>query len=236
MDAPGTVEATPEELPKKLLEINVWAMTLILALVLDSAAAALVSIVSSRRPVETQVWAAVFIMALAFGLLLATTVGILALHVRFRAPYKYWYSVLDNIFITVPLYVAVKFIGASIELGGGTGVTVRLDDGTFSIGAALIALALAFLVVRDFIVLPEIRDHLSVPPLVAVTALHSLGALLFLSLAIAPGFVLYVAAAGTLGLGFFFAGMVAIPVIEKRFKTPQPPSGTTGTGTGQAPA
>jgi hypothetical protein len=222
MDAPGTVEATDAELRKKLLEINVWAMTLILALVLDSASTAVVSIVPSRHPVETQVWAAVFIMALAFGLLLATTVGILALHVRFEAPYKYWYSVLDNVFITVPLYVAVRFIGASIELGGGTGTTVRLDDGTFSIGAALIALALAFLVVRDFIVLPKIRDHLSVPPLVAVTALHSLGALLFLSLAIAPGFVLYVAAAGSIGLGFFFAGMAAIPIIEKRFKTPQP--------------
>jgi hypothetical protein len=236
MNAPGTVEATNAELRKKLLEINVWAMTLVLALVLDSAASALASIVSSRHPVETKVWAAVFIMALAFGLLLATTVGILALHVRFEAPYKYWYSVLDNIFITVPLYVAVKFIGASIEFGGGTGATVHLDDRTFSIGAAMIALALAFLVVRDFIVLPEIRDRLSVPPLVAVTALHSLGALLFLSLAIAPRFVLYVAAAGSIGLGFFFAGMVAIPVIERQFKKPQPPIATTGTGTGQAPA
>jgi hypothetical protein len=228
MDTPGTVKATDAELRKKLLEINVWAMTLVLALVLDSDSAALVSIVSSRHPVETQVWAAVFIMALAFGLLLATTVGILALHVRFEAPYEYWYSVLDNVFITVPLYVAVKFIGASIEFGAGTGATVRLDDGTFRIGAALIALALAFLVVRDFIVLPKIRDHLSVPPLVAVTALHSLGALLFLSLAIAPGFVLYVAAAGSIGLGFFFAGMAAIPIIEKRFKTSQPSIATTG--------
>jgi len=230
MNAPGTVEATNAELRKKLLEINVWAMTLVLALVLDSAASALVSIVSSRHPVETKVWAAVFIMALAFGLLLATTVGILALHVRFEAPYKYWYSVLDNVFITVPLYVAAKFIGASIGSGKGAVGTVRLDDGTFRIGAALIAVALAFLVVRDLIVLPKIRGQISVPPLVAVSALHSLGVLLFLSLAIVPSFVLYVAVLGSIGLASFFTGMAAIPIIERRFAISRPPAATPQPG------
>lgn len=236
MDTSGTVEATHEELRKKLLEINVWAMTLVLALVLESASVAVVSIAAPRHPVETKVWAAVFIMALVFGLLLATTVGILVLHVRFQAPYKYWYSVLDNVFITVPLYVAVKFIGASIGFSGAAAATVRLDEGMFRIGAALISLALAFLVVRDLIVLPKIRGQLSVPPLVAVSALHFLGVLLFLSLAIAPGFVSYVAVVGSVGLAFFFAGMAAIPVIEARFAPAQPaiaaaqPDGTLPSG------
>ena len=230
MSTPDTVGATNEELRKKLLEINVWAMTLVLALVLDSASTAVVYIVTPRRPVETQVWAAVFIMALVFGLLLATTVGILALHVRFQAPYKYWYSVLDNVFITVPLYIAAKFIGASIGSSEGAVRTVRLDDGTFRIGAALIALALAFLVVRDLIVLPKIRGQISVPPLVAVSALHSLGVVLFLSLAIVPSFVLYVAVLGSMGLASFFAGMAAIPIIEKRFAISRPPTATPQPG------
>jgi hypothetical protein len=221
MNTSNVVEATHEELRKKLLEINVWAMTLVLALVLESASVVAVSISALRHPVEAKVWAGVFIMALVFGLLLATTVGILVLHVRFQAPYRYWYSVLDNVFITVPLYVAVKFIGASINVSGAGAATVRLDEGMFRIGAALISLALAFLAVRDLIVLPKIRTQLSVPPLVAVSALHSLGMLLFLSLAIAPGLVLYVAVAGSIGLSFFFAGMAAIPVIEARF-APQP--------------
>ena len=36
----------------------------------------------------------------------------------------------------------------------------------------MIALALAFLFVRDPIVLPKTTDQLSAPPLIAVTALH----------------------------------------------------------------
>lgn len=217
MSTSGAVRATDEELRKKLLELNVWAMTLVLALVLDNASGVVVSIASPGHHVETTVWAAVFIMALVFGLLLATTVGILVLHVHFEAPYRYWYSVLDNVFITVPLYVAVKFIGASIGSGGAAVAKVNLDDGMFRIGATLIALALAFLVVRDRVVLPNIRSELSDPPLVAVSALHFLGVLLFISLAIVPGFVLYVAVLGSIGLGFFFAGMAAVPVIAARF-------------------
>lgn len=215
MAANGIGDTSLSELRQKLLEINVWAMLLIIALVLERASGAVVFIAGVWRSVNSQVWAAVFIMALVFGLLLGTTVGILALHVRFKAPYSYWYVVLDNVFITVPLYVAVRFIAASI---GETPVPpVRLDENLFRIGATMISLAFVFLLVRDFIVLPKIRNQLSVPPLVAVSALHLLGALLFLSLAIAPGFGLYVAVTGSIGLGLFFAGMAAIPVIETRF-------------------
>src|SRR2546423_11855659 len=98
MAANGTGDTSLVELRQKLLEINVWAMLLIIALVLERASGAVVFIAGAWRSVNTEVWAAVFIMALVFGLLLGTTVGILALHVRFRAPYSYWYVVLDNVF------------------------------------------------------------------------------------------------------------------------------------------
>ncbi|SRR6266545_3218965 len=222
MTATGTVDTSHEELRKKLLEINVWAMTLILALVLERSSGAIVFIAGARRHVDATVWWAVFLMALVFGILLATTVGILVLHVRFRAPYSYWYVVVDNVFVTVPLYFAVRFIAASIGFGetsptGGTSTTLRLDASLFRVGVALIALSYVFLFVRDLMVLPEIRDRLSVVPLVAVGSMHVLGALLFLLTAIAPDFVGYVAAIGSIGLGFFFAGMAAIPLIERRF-------------------
>jgi len=220
MTTNGTIDTSHVELRQKLLEINVWAMLLIIALVLERTSGAVVFIAAARRNVDTKVWAAVFIMALVFGLLLATTVGILALHVRFRAPYRYWYVVLDNVFVTVPLYVAVRFIAASI--GETSTTSVRLDESLFRVGATMIALSFVFLFVRDLIVLPKIRSELSVPPLVAVGALHLLGVLLFLSLAIAPGFVVYVAVIGSIGLAFFFAGMAAIPVIEARFAVAQP--------------
>lgn len=222
MTTTGGVDTSNEELRKKLLEINVWAMTLILALVLDSSSTAIIFIAGTPRHIETQAWAAVSIMALVFGLLLGTTVGILALHVRFHAPYSYWYVVLDNVFVTVPLYVAVRFIGASIGFDETSTAPVRLDESLFRVGAALIALALVFLFVRDLIVLPKIRNQISVPPLIAVSALHFLGALLFLSLAIIPNSVLYVAVLGSIGLGFFFAGMAAIPVLQARFPPDQP--------------
>jgi hypothetical protein len=77
-------------------------------------------------------------------------------------------------------------------------------------------------------VLPQIRSKLSIPPLVAVSALHLLGALLFLMLAIVPRFVLYVAVLGSIGLGFFFAGMAAIPVISIRFR-PDPAAAPAAT-------
>lgn len=222
MTITGSIDTSHEELRKKLLEINVWAMTLILALVLDSSSTAVIFIAGTPRHVETQAWAGVFIMALVFGLLLGTTVGILVLHVRFRAPYSYWYVVLDNIFVTVPLYVAVRFIGASVGFGEISTAPVRLDESLFRVGAALIALALVFLFVRDLIVLPNIRNQISVPPLVAVSALHFLGALLFLSLAIIPESVVYVAVLGSVGLCFFFAGMAAIPFIQAHFPADQP--------------
>ena len=215
-----SIDTSPQELRQKLLEINIWAMTLILALVLEQTSSAIILISGAPGNVDTKVWAAVFIMALAFGLLLATTVGILALHIRFRAPYRYWYVVLDNVFVTVPLYLAVRFIAASIyKVPGGA---LRLDEGMFRVGAGLIVLSFVFLFVRDLIVLPKISRELSVPPLVAVGALHLLGGLLFLSLAIAPSFILYVAVLGAIGLGAFFAGMAAIPVIETRFAVAKP--------------
>jgi hypothetical protein len=214
------IDTSPQELRLKLLDINVWAMLLIIALVLERTSDAVVFLAGAPRSVDTKVWAAVFIMALVFGLLLATTVGVLALHVRFKAPYRYWYVIMDNVLITVPLYVAVRFIAASITQ---TPVAaVHLDQGLFRVGAGLIVLSFLFLVGRDFIVLPKISDQLSVPPLVAVSALHVLGALLFLSLAIAPGFVLYVAVLGGIGLGAFFTGMAAIPFIEARFAVTKP--------------
>ncbi len=215
-----SIDTSPQELRQRLLEINIWAMLLIIALVLERTSDAVIFIAGAPRNVDTKVWAAVFIMALVFGLLLATTVGILALHVRFRAPYRYWYVVLDNVFVTVPLYVAVRFIAASISKAPVA--AVHLDQGMFRVGAGLIVLSFVFLLARDLIVLPRISGQLSVPPLVAVGALHLLGALLFLSLAIAPGFVLYVAVLGAIGLGFFFAGMAAIPVIETRFAAGKP--------------
>jgi hypothetical protein len=215
-----SIDTSLQELRQKLLEINIWAMLLIIALVLEQTSDAVIFIAGGPGNVDSKVWAAVFIMALVFGLLLATTVGILALHVRFRAPYQYWYVVADNVFVTVPLYVAVRFIAASISKNAAG--AVRLDEGMFRVGAALIVLSLVFLFARDLIVLPKISGQLSVPPLVAVSALHLLGALLFLSLAIAPGFVLYVAVLGAIGLGFFFAGMAAIPLIEARFGAAKP--------------
>jgi len=220
MTTDATTDASYLELRRKLLEINVWAMLLIIALVLERSSDAIVFISAAWRRVDTEVWAAVLIMALVFGLLLGTTVGILALHVRFRAPYSYWYVVLDNVFITVPLYVAVRFIAASI--GQTSATPVRLDETLFRIGATMISFSFVFLFVRDLVVLPKIRNQLSVPPLVAVSALHVLGALLFLSVAVAPGFGLYVAVTGSIGLGLFFAGMAAIPVIEARFAPGRP--------------
>jgi len=212
----GALETSRAELRKKLLEINVWAMLLIIALVLEQASGAVVVIAGASRTVDPQVWAALLMMAMVFGNLLATTVGILALHVRFGAPYSYWYVVLDNVFVTVPLYVAVRFIAASINETSAT--AVRLDESLFRVGATVIALSFAFLFVRDIIVLPKIRIHISPAPLYAVGLLHLLGALLFFSLAAAPGFVVYVAVTGSIGLAFFFAGMAAIPVIEARFR------------------
>ena len=222
MTTQGTIDTSHEELRKKLLEINIWAMTLILALVLESASSAMVFIAGTPRHVDTTAWGAVFLMALVFGLLLATTVGILVLHVRYRAPYNYWYVVLDNVFVTVPLYVAVRFIAASIGFGETSTGPVRLNNGLFQIGVALIAVSYVFMFVRDLMVLPEIRNKLSLTPRVAAGSMHFLGALLFLAAAIAPRFVVSVAIIGSIGLAFFFAGMVAIPLIERRFTAAKP--------------
>ena len=215
------VRATIEQLEGKLLDINVWAMTLILALVLEQASNSIVTTVGARS-VEPQVWAALGMMALVFGILLGTTVGILALHVRFGAPYRYWYVIVDNVFVTVPLFVAVKFIAASIN-GSGT-AAVHLDMNLFRIGATMIALSFVALFIRDLIVLPRIREHLRPEPLIAVTLLHFMGAVLFFSLAAVPGFIVYVAVVGSFGLAFFFAGMIAIPTIEGWFGAPPRPT------------
>lgn len=222
MTTTDTIDTSSQELRKKLLEINIWAMTLILALVLETSSSAIIFIAGTPRHVEPTVWGAVLLMALVFGILLATTVGILVLHVRYQAPYRYWYVVLDNVFVTVPLYVAVRFIAASIGSGETSTMPLGLNESLFRIGVALIATSYLFLLVRDIMVLPEIRNQLSVPPLVSVGAMHTLGALLFLSVAIAPSLVVYVAIMGSIGLGLFFAGMVAIPLIERRFGVAKP--------------
>ena len=222
MTVAGTVDTSDEELRKKLLEINVWAMTLILALVLERSSGAIVFITGTPRHVHATVWWNVFFMALVFGILLATTVGILVLHLRFRAPYRYWYVVVDNVFVTIPLYVAVRFMAASIEFGetsttGQVSATLRADQSLFRVGVGLIALSYVFLFARDLMVLPGIGARLSVVALAVVGSMHVLGALLFLSAAIAPDYVGYVATIGSIGLGFFFAGMAAIPLIQRSF-------------------
>jgi hypothetical protein len=222
MTTTSTIDTGREELRKKLLEINVWAMTLILALVLESSSSAIVFITGTPRSIETTVWGAVLLMALVFGLLLANTVGILVLHIRYQARYSYWFVILDNVFVTVPLYIAVRFIAASIGSGGAPPASVGINNSLFRVGVALIAISYVFLFIRDINVLPDIRNQLSVSPLIAVGAMHALGALLFLSVAIAPRFDLYVAIIGSVGLGFFFAGMVTIPLIEKRFAVAKP--------------
>jgi hypothetical protein len=209
-----------KEMQEKLLEINTWAMLLIIALTLQRASDVAIFIVGTPLNVDAKVWAAFSIMALTLGLLLATTVGILALHVHFEAPYRYWHVMLDNIFIMVPMYVAVRFIAASITKAPAA--AVRLDETMFRVGAILIAFSFIFLFTRDFLVLPKINSKLSVPPLVAVSMLHLLGALLFISLAIFPDAVLYAAVIATIGLSFFFAGMAAIPFIEKHFAAARP--------------
>jgi hypothetical protein len=44
--------------------------------------------------------------------------------------------------------------------------------------------------------------------------------MLFISLAVVPGFIVFGAVAGTIGLAFFFAGMLGVPYFEKRFAVP----------------
>jgi hypothetical protein len=222
MTTPGTTDTSGDELRKKLLEIYVWAMLLVIALVLERTSDSVVFIAGALRGVESKVWASVFIMVLVFGILLATTVGILALHVHFGAKYKYWYIIVDNIFITVPLYVAVRFIAASVVVGKSSTVPVRLDEGLFRAGAAMITVSFVFLFVRDLIVLPQIHKRISVPPLALVSTLHFLGVLLFLWLAIAPEFILYASVICLLGLCSFFAGMAAIPFFDKHFGVATP--------------
>jgi hypothetical protein len=202
----------------KLLEINTWAMLLIIALVLEQASGALVIITGASHAVDSDVWTALFMMGLVFGMLLGTTVGILALHVRFKAEYKYPYVILDNVFVTVPLYVAVRFIAASISHTSNNPIT--LDEAPFRIGATMIGLSFVFLLIRDIIVLPGIRTTLSLTPLIVVGAIHLFGAILFISIAALPGFIVYGAVVATIGLAFFFAGMLGIPYMEKRFAVP----------------
>jgi hypothetical protein len=217
MTATGSIDPR-HEVRKRLLEISVWAMTLILALVLERSSGAIVFIVDTPRHVDAMVWGAVFLMALVFGILLATTVGILVLHILYQAPYRYWYVVVDNVLVTVPLYVAVRFVAASIgfeETATRTPTALHLEESPFRIGVALIALSYVFLVVRDLMALPGIRERLPAYLLFAVGALHFLAFLLFLALAIAPDYLGYVLLIGAVGLLFFFAGMLAAPFIEK---------------------
>jgi hypothetical protein len=222
MTTESTIDRNTKELRKKLLEISTWAMLLSLALVLEAASTDFVLITGTHRHVQSEVAGAVLLMAVVFGILLATTVGILILHVRYDAPYRYWYVVLDIVFVTVPLYVAVKFVAVSIVSGQASGAQLGFNEGLFRTGSALIAVSYFFVVVRDFIVLPEIRDQLTFNPLRPVASIHALGALLFLSVAIVPRFVVPFAIIGSIGIGLFFAGMAAIPFIDKRFAVVKP--------------
>jgi hypothetical protein len=224
--------ADHEELRKKLLEINVWAMTLVLALILERASDSVVFIAGTQRPIDIKVWAALVVITLAFAALLGTTVGVLVLHVRFRAPYNYWYVVLDNIFLTVPLYLAVRFLAASTLGGGSSAVSgpLTLDESEFRIGNALIALSYVFLFARDLYTLPKIRDKVTSFPLAVFSMLHVLGAILFALVAIVPDLVVYVVVLCVVGFAFFFTGMAATPFLERRYAahaipTPSPVSG-----------
>jgi len=229
MMSTGGHEAGHDELRGKLLEINTWAMLLVIALILERSSGAVIFISRHRASVDIKALAAVFTMVLVFGLLLGTLVGLLVLHVRFRAPYAYWYVVLDNVFLTVPLYAAVRFIAASTGFDESPTTPTPLDEGLFQVGVIMIAASFVYLFLRDLMVLPKIQNQISFPPLVAVGALHLLGALLFVTAAIAPGLIVYVVAIGTIGLAFFFAGMAAIPFIAARFAAARPAvAGPTG--------
>lgn len=218
MTTPGNSTKNHEQLRIKLLEINTWAMLLVIALVLERSSGAIVAIFKTTRPVDAKVWAAVFTMALVFGLLLATTIGLLILHVKFEAEYTYWYVVLDNVFLTVPLYVAVRFMAASTGFDETPSSPIGLNQGLFRAGMVMIAASFVYMFLRDLKVLPKIPKEKQVPTslLVGNTSLHFLGAVLFLAAAIAPALIVYVAVIGTIGLGFFFAGMAAIPLFESR--------------------
>ena len=198
-------------------------MLLVIALVLERSSGAIVAIFKTTRQVDAKVWAAVFTMALVFGLLLATVVGHLILHVKFQAEYTYWYVVLDNVFLTVPLYVAVRFMAASTGFDETPPSPIGLNQGLFRAGVVLIAASFVYMFLRDLKVLPKVHKQTSIstPLLVGSTSLHFLGALLFLAAAIAPSLIVYVAVIGTIGLGFFFAGMAAIPFIESRYQATQ---------------
>ena len=205
-------------------------MLLVIALVLERSSGAIVAIFKTTRPVDAKVWAAVFTMALVFGLLLATTVGHLIVHVKFDAAYTYWYVVLDNVFLTVPLYVAVRFMAASTGFDETPPSPIGLNPGLFRAGMVLIAASFVYMLLRDLKVLPKIHKSISMPLLVGSTSLHFLGALLFLAAAIAPSLIVYVAVIGTIGLGFFFAGMAAIPFIEKHNQGATPAIATPAAG------
>jgi hypothetical protein len=228
MTTEDSIDINKKEFRVKLLEINIWAMTLILALVLEASSGTVVLITGTHRHVESTVWAAVLLMALVFGILLGTMVGILILHVQYKAPYRSLYVVLDNVFVAVPLYLAVRFISVSIGFGEASSAPLGFNDRLFRTGVALIAASYFFLLVRDFMVLPRNENvKLSGPPLLAVGAMHALGALLFISVAIVPSLVVSVAVTGSIGLGLFFAGVAARRFIEKLLGIDTP---------GQAPA
>jgi len=191
-------------------------MTLIMALILEQASGPVVAIFGTARPVDVEVWAALWMMGLVFGVMLATLLGILTLHVRYDAEYRYWYVVLDNVFVTVPLFVAVRFIASSINATPGS--AVHLDETLFRIGATLIAVSYVALSVRDAVALPKIPVNLSPIALWLVGAMHVVGALLFFLLAAVPGVIVLVALIGSVGLVFFFVAILVFLTFEPWFK------------------
>ena len=203
------------DLRQKFLDLSVWAMTLIMGLILEQASGPVVAIFGAPHAVDIQVWAALAMMSLVFGLMLATLVGILALHVRFRVEYSYWFVVLDNVLVTAPLFVAVRFMATSV---GSTSVTaVHLDENLFRIGAALIAVSYVGLSVRDAVTLRKVHVFRR-GALFGVGAMHILGALLFFMLAAIPGLIVAVAFTGWISLILFFAVVLIDQVIPRLFR------------------
>ena len=216
-----SVDVSRSQVSGELMRINVWALALVMALVLEQTAGALAE-VANAEVVGARVVGAVSVMVLVFGILLATTVGITVLHVRYGVRYRYWQVVLDNVFVAVPLYLAVRFVAVSAQPDDNGAEFVGVNDTTFQMGLVLIALAFAALVVRDFFVLPELEDEYGPVPLVLVATAHAIGAVLALFAAIWPQTVSVIVPIGAISLAIFFGGMASLKFFESRLRRVAP--------------
>lgn len=203
------------EFRRTLLGINIWSLTLVMALVLERLARALAE-VTKATDVDGDVWGALGVMGIVFGVVLATAVGISALHVKFSVPYGYVQVLWDNVLIAAPLYIAVRFIDVTGTADGDGSVSVAFDSTTFRWGAGLIAVAFAMLLVRDVLTLPQIANKYGYLPLFVVGAIHFGGFVLAFVTAVWPDLVTIVVVAGGIGLMLFFAGMAFLNAILER--------------------